>query len=301
MEAQRKENVQYRRRPWTAAFLSLVMPGLGHIYCGDIQSGIVLMMIVTGFSCVWLAGIVHPNTPFMGFSIGVWSILSLASIIAVIDSYRRALRTRYDYVLKDYNHWGLYLCLLWIAGAGSIGYAVFVKKTMFEAFRVPVNTMAPTIVAGDRMMVSKLAYRRKKPQRGDIVVFKNPVSLQETNVKRIVALGNETVEFKQGQLIINGQPVPRERIEAETVTCNGQAVEGNTYWEANGDARYPVFVPGQTEALDFGSVTIPPHHCFLMSDARNHCLDSRQYGAVSLGAILGKFQTVYWPPGRTKQ
>jgi len=298
METQNKENVRNQRRPWIAALLSLVMPGLGHVYCGDIESGIVIMSIVTGFSAGWLVGIVHPNTPFLSFSVGVWSILLLALLIAVIDSYRRALRTRYDYVLKDYNHWGLYLCLLWIAGAGSIGYTVFVKKTMFEALRVPVNTMAPTIMAGDRMIVSKLAYRDKNPQRGDIVIFKNPANLRETNVKRIVALGNDTIELKQGHLIINGQPLARERIDAKTITCNEQPVPGSTYWESNGNACYPVFIPEQTETLDFGPVTVPPYHCFLMADARNPHHDSRYYGAVSLGAILGKYQTVYWPPRR---
>jgi signal peptidase I len=297
METQNKENVRNQRRPWIAACLSLVMPGLGHVYCGDIESGIVLMSIVTGFSAAWLVGIVHPNTPFLSFSVAVCSILLLAEIIAVIDSYRKALRTRYDYVLKDYNHWGLYLCLLWIAGAGSIGYAVFVKKTMFEALCVPVNTMAPTIMAGDRMIVSKLAYRNNNPQRCDIVIFKNPAKLKETNVKRIVALGNDTIELKQGQLIINGQPLARERIEAKTIICD-KPVQGSTYWETNGNARYPVFVPEQTETPDFGPVTVPPHHCFLLADARNPHNDSRYYGAVSLGAILGKYQTVYWPPRR---
>jgi len=297
METQNTDNTVNQRRPWIATLLSLVMPGLGHVYCGDIESGIVLMSIVTLFSAGWLVGIVHPNTPFLGFSVGIGSILILAEIIAVVDSYRRALRTRYDYVLKDYNRCALYMCLLWIAGAGSIGYAVFVKKTMFEALRVPVNTMAPTIMAGDRMIVSKLAYRNKDPQRGDIVTFKNPARLKEKNVKRIVALGNETVELKQGQLIINGQPLPRERIEAKTIICD-KPVAGSTYWESNGNARYPVFIPEQAESLNFGPVTVPPYHCFLLADARNPHNDSRAYGAVSLGAILAKFQTVYWPPRR---
>jgi signal peptidase I len=294
METQNTVNTAHQRRPWIAALLSLVMPGLGHVYCGDIESGIVLMSIVTGFSAGWLVGIVHPNTPFLSFSVGVGSILLLALIIAVIDSCRRALRTRHDYVLKDYNRCALYMCLLWIAGAGSIGYAVFVKKTMFEAFRVPVNTMAPTIMAGDRMIVSKLAYRNKDPQRGDVVILKNPANLRKTNVKRIVALGNETIELKQGQLIINGQPLARERIESKTIIC-AKPVAGSTYWESNGNARYPIFIPEQTESLDFGPVTVPPHHCFLLADARNPHNDSRSYGTVSLGAILGKFQTVYWP------
>ena len=295
METQNTEDHPHRRHPWIAAFLSLIMPGLGHVDGGKIQSGMVLMLTVTMFSAVWLGGIMHEKTPFLPFSLVVCSILLLAVIVAVIDSYREALRTRYDYVLKDYNHWAIYLVLLWIAGAGTLGYTAFIKHTMLEAFRVPINAMAPTIMAGDRVLVTKKAYRSKRPQRGDIVIFKNPMNLKQTNIKRIVALGQETVELKAGQLIINGQPLHRDRIEPKILTCAGQPVQGSTFWETNGSARYPVFVPEDTDQIDWGPVTVPPHHCFVMADARNFYPDSRHYGALSLGAIGGKYQRVYWP------
>lgn len=296
METQTLEDSPTRRRPWTATFLSLVMPGLGHVYCGHIQNGIVIMLTVTMFSCVWLVGIVHPNTPFVGFTVAVWSVLLLVQIVAIIDSYRKALRTRYDYSLKDYNHWSTYLMLLWIAGAGSMGYSAFVKHTMFEAFRIPVNTMAPTISAGNRVLVSKMAYRSKMPERGDIVIFKNPMKLSQTNIKRIVAMGRDTVEVKAGQLIINGVPLQQDRIAPMSLPGDRQSVQGHCVWETNGNARYRIFLPDQKEPLDWGPITVPPHHCFVMSDARHQTYDSRHYGALSLGAIGGKFQTVYWPP-----
>ncbi|MCP4453046.1 MAG: signal peptidase I [Planctomycetes bacterium] len=295
METQNSEMHAHKRRPWVAAFLSLVMPGLGHVYCGEIRNGIVFMLAVTMFSCVWLVGIAHPKTPFLACSVVAWGVLGLALIVAVVDSYRKALRTRYDYVLKDYNHWSVYLVLIWIAGAGSLGYTAFVKHRMFEAFRVPVNAMAPTIMAEDRILVSKMAYRFKNPKRGDVVIFQNPMNLGQTNIKRIVALGQDTIQLRQGQLIINGQPLERDRIDARTLTCGGQPVSGATFWETNGSAQYPVFVPEHTEAMDWGPVTVPPHHCFVLADARNHNHDSRHYGALSLGAIRGKCQTVYWP------
>ena len=295
METKNSEIHAHKRRPWVAAFLSLVMPGLGHVYCGEIQNGIVFMLTVTMFSCVWLGGISNPKTPFLVCSVVTWGVLLLALIVAVVDSYRKALRTRYDYVLKDYNHWAIYLILLWIAGAGTLGYTAFVKHTLFEAFRVPVNAMAPTILADDRVIVSKMAYRFKTPQRGDVVIFQNPMNLRQTNIKRIVALGQDTIELRQGQLIINGHPLQQDRIEARTLTCGGQPVSGATFWETNGSTQYPVFVPEHTEAMDWGPVTVPPHHCFVLADARNHDHDSRYYGALSLGAIRGKYQAVYWP------
>jgi signal peptidase I len=197
--------------------------------------------------------------------------------------------------LKDYNYWSTYLVLIWIAGAGTLGYTIFVKHTLFEAFRVPINAMAPTIQAGDRVMVSKMAYRFKNPKRGDVVIFQNPVNLRQTNIKRIVALEHDTIELKLGQLIINGQTLQRDRIGAQTLACGKQPISGATFWETNGSACYPIFVPEQTEPLDWGPVTVPPHHCFVLADARNHDHDSRHYGALSLGTIRGRYQAVYWP------
>ena len=298
METQNTEHYPNKRRPWIAVFLSLVMPGLGHVYCGAIQNGMTIMLVMTVFSCLWLVGIMHEDTPFLPFSVVMWSILLLALIVAAVDSRRRALRTRYDYVLKDYNHWAIYLILLWIAGAGTLGYTAFIKHTMLEAFRIPINAMAPTITAGDRVLVSKMAYRSESPQRGDVVIFKNPMNLKQTNIKRIVALEHDTVELKQGQLVINGQPLHRDRIEPRILTCNKQPMQGTTFWETNGSAHYPVFVPEDTDRMDWGPVTVPPHHCFVMADARDFYTDSRHYGALSLGAIEGKYQRVYWPPRR---
>ncbi|MCP4453307.1 MAG: hypothetical protein GY809_17750, partial [Planctomycetes bacterium] len=82
MNTQNTENHPHRRRPWIAAFLSLIMPGLGHIYCGKIQSGMAIMLIVTMFSAAWLGGIMHEKTPFLPFSLMVGGILLLAVIVA---------------------------------------------------------------------------------------------------------------------------------------------------------------------------------------------------------------------------
>jgi signal peptidase I len=202
--------------------------------------------------------------------------------------------------LKDYNHWGIYVALIWIAGAGTLGYTVFVKTNMFEAFRVPVYSMAPTIMEGDRLTASKIAYRKTDPKRGDIVLFKNPEHRTINNIKRIVALGGDTLEIRNGEFLINGQALKREWVEKKTLGMRKKKVEGDVFLETNGDARYQVFISSQTSDVakkeqDFGPVTVPPYHCFVMADNRNHSIDSRNYGSISLGAINGKFLSIYWP------
>lgn len=295
-----ENNYLNRRRPWVAVFLSLVMPGLGQIYCGDIQSGITVMLIVAMCSSAWMVGTIFESKFFLPLFLIFWGIVLLATVFAATDAYRRARRTRYDYKLKEYNHWGMYLMLIWIASAGTIGYTAMIKMNMFEAFRIPVNSMAPTIMAGDRVNASKMAYDQKDPEYGDIVLFKNPENRKQNNIKRVVALGGDTIEVKYGDLLINGQTLNREWVEKKTISTNKQKVEGNVFWETNGNARYQVFISGQASDMgsqdeNFGPVTVPPYHCFVMSDNRNHLIDSRNYGPLSLGAINGQFQAIYWP------
>lgn len=299
MEAN-ENNYPNRRRPWTAVFLSLVMPGLGQIYCGAIRSGIAIMLVIAVLSSAWVAGMMHESTPALPFLLMMWGIVMLATVFAAIDAYRRARRTRYDYKLKDYNHWGIYLALIWIAGAGTIGYTAFVKTNLFEAFRVPAYSMAPTIVPGDRLTASKTAYRKTDPKRGDIVLFKNPADRNMNYIKRIVALGGDTVEIKNGDLIINGQPCQRQWMQKETLKMEKETIEADVFWEINAGARYRILIAkGTSDApkaeQDFGPLTVPPYHCFLMGDNRNRSRDSRNFGPISLGAIKGKFQAIYWP------
>jgi len=299
MEAH-EENHPNRRRPWIAVFLSLVMPGLGQIYCGDIQNGIVIMLVIAVLSSCWVVGMMHEGTPALTFLLMMWGIILLATVFAAIDACRRARRTRYDYTLKDYNHWGIYLALIWIAGAGTLGYTAFVKTSLFEAFRVPNYSMAPTITAGDRLTASKIAYRKTDPKHGDVVLFKNPADRTMNYIKRIVALGGDTLEIRNGELLINDRALERQWVQKKTFAMGEEKLEGDVYWETNGDCRYQIIVSkGASDAAggeqNFGPVTVPPYHCFVMGDNRNHSIDSRNFGSISLGAIKGKFQAIYWP------
>lgn len=292
MEAKEKD-FPNRRKPWVAVFLSMIMPGMGQVYCGDIVNGIVIMLAITMCSSLWMFAMIRQGTLVIPFFAMMWGVVLLATVFAAIDAYRRAKRTRYDYKLKEYNRLGIYLALFWIAGAGTIGYTAIVKKNICEAFYIPVNSMSPTIMQGDRALADKMVYTRNDPQRGDVVLFKNPKNRRINFIKRIVALGGDTLEVKNSMLIINGQTLKTEWAEKNTIQQKDKEIEGDVFWETNGNARYKVFI--SEGGKDFGPVTIPPYHCFLMGDNRNHSWDSRDFGALSLGAIKGKFRSIYWP------
>lgn len=308
METQKQENMREtdfpnRRRPWIAVFLSLLTPGMGQIYCGSIVEGLILMLIVSMFSTFWMFIMiidrVRENTP-VGVSYIAWVFVLLTTVIAVIDAYRRARRTRYDYTLKDYNRWVVYLVLFWICGAGTVGFTAIVRINLFEAFYIPSNSMAPAIMAGDRVLACKTAYNQNNPQYGDVVLFKNPENRRENRIKRVVALAGDTVEIKEGNLLINGIVLKRESSGTQTLRMDKQRVEGEVFWERNGDAKYQIFISekeieNQIPLQDFGPATVPENHCFVMGDNRNHSEDSRQFGPLSYGALEGRFTQTYWP------
>lgn len=146
--------------------------------------------------------------------------------------------------------------------------AVLIRLFVIEPFYIPSGSMEPTLREHDRIIVSKLNYRVKEPQRGDIVVFKYPLDTKRNFVKRLIAKGGETVAIKNSKLYINGEQVPEN------------------------------YLPKGLRFADFGPVTVPPNSYFMMGDNRNNSDDSRVWGFLPRDLIVGKALFIYWPPPR---
>ncbi|MGB9919421.1 MAG: signal peptidase I [Moorellales bacterium] len=147
--------------------------------------------------------------------------------------------------------------------------ALAIRLFLFEPFMIPSASMEPTLMPGDRVMVNKLVYRLADPVPGDIIVFRYPLDPRIIYIKRLVALGGQTVELRNGQLFVDGRPV-EENYLPEDPASGG----------------------------DFGPVRVPPNTYFVMGDNRNNSQDSRVWGPVPKENVVGKAQLLYWPPGR---
>jgi signal peptidase I len=156
--------------------------------------------------------------------------------------------------------------IILIVGAAFV-LALLIQQFLVKPFGIPSESMEPTLLKGDRVLVNRVAYRFGEPQRGDIVVFRPPLGAEDY-IKRIVAVGGDTVEVRSGRLYLNGLAQDESYLKEQRVL-----------------GRYEEFV-------------VPEGSYFMMGDNRNNSGDSRVFGPVEKGAILGKAFLLYWPVGR---
>ncbi|MCK5128976.1 MAG: signal peptidase I [Clostridiales bacterium] len=147
----------------------------------------------------------------------------------------------------------------------AVALALVVHNYVFQIVRVDGHSMEPTLQHNERMAVTKFSYLFGDPQRGDIVVTKYPGD-NKNYVKRVIALGGETISIKSGVLYINGETLDEPYIK-------------NTIIE------------------EFTETTIPEGYYIVMGDNRNNSRDSRANSVGPLGEdmIIGKSQFVVWP------
>lgn len=172
----------------------------------------------------------------------------------------------------------------------AVVLALLIRTWVAQAFKIPSGSMKPTLLIGDHLLVSKSSYGIKlpfsdrvliplgNPQRGDIVVFRFPEDHDKDFIKRAIALPGETVEVRNKQVVINGQPLTDS-------------------WAHYSDRI--ILPPGVQPRDNFGPVTVPPEHYFVMGDNRDQSYDSRFWfggkgGFVSAKDILGRAIVIYW-------
>ncbi len=148
--------------------------------------------------------------------------------------------------------------------------AAIIRIFVLAPFYIPSGSMVPTLLEGDRIIVSKIAYRFWEPKRGDIVVFKYPRDPSRDYVKRLVGLGGETVALKNSRLYINGQEVPEK------------------------------YLPPGLRFGDYGPIRVPEGHYLMLGDNRNVSEDSRYWGPLPEKNIIGKALMIYWPLHRIR-
>jgi signal peptidase I len=174
----------------------------------------------------------------------------------------------------------------------AFALALLIKTFLIQAFFIPSESMTPTLLIGDRVLVNKLVYDFGEPQHGDVIVFENP-SLREPDrnvfeavwdwlieglgfstdptkdfIKRVIGLPGDTVEMRNGKVLVNGEQIPEPYIS-------------------------------NRGAQDFAPTQVEPEHVFVMGDNRPNSQDSRSaLGQIPMDKIVGKAFVLLWPPSR---
>lgn len=291
-----------RRVPWVALALSFLSPGVGHLYCGRIAKGLPLYF---AWLLVPLCSIIAALLPPSATVLVLLVLLPAAAVLTVylyaaIDAWRLAYRIGSDYSLRDYNRAAVYWLLIVVQMVYSIGLMAGVSRFVYQAYEVPASSMSPTILNGDRILARKLLPPHHFPERGDLIVFRNPTPSEATAfVKRVVAVAGDHIEISGERVLVNGKELERDRIPDESLKLLGEQVSGQVAYEDNSGHRYLVAYSGDSSDEkrtqgDF-EATIPERHVFVLGDNRDRSKDSRHFGSIHIGDIIGYVDYIYWP------
>ena len=145
--------------------------------------------------------------------------------------------------------------------------ATGIRTFVVQPYYVPTGSMLPTIQLFDRVIANKFIYRFEDPTVGDIVVCDDPQGRLPTLIKRVVAVGGQTVDLVDGAVVIDGQTL---------------------------DEPYTHGLPTEPQVLEFPYV-VPEDTVWLMGDNRTNSTDSRSFGPVALSDVHGQAFFRYWP------
>jgi signal peptidase I len=293
--------VTSRRIPWVALALSFLSAGVGHLYCGRIAKGLPLYFAWFLVPlCITIAALVPPSPTALVLLVLLPAVAVLiVYCYAAIDAWRLAYQIGPGYSLRDYNRAGVYWLLIVVQLVYSIGLIAGVRGFVYEAFVIPVNSMSPTILNGDRILARKLLPLHHVPKRGDLIVYRNPMPTGATRfIGRVVAVAGDHLEISGERLFINGNELERDRVPDGSLKFLGKQVDGRVAIEENSGRRYLV---AYGESKDGGrargefDATLPERHVFVLGDNRDRSKDSRDFGSIHLGDIVGYVQYIYWP------
>tara|TARA_B100000123_G_scaffold229640_1_gene179056 strand:- start:738 stop:1463 length:726 start_codon:yes stop_codon:yes gene_type:complete len=194
--------------------------------------------------------------------------------------------------------------------------AIMIRSLLIQPFYIPSSSMEPTLLVGDRIFVSKYDYGYSKHsfpfsppifsgrifekdlKIGDLVVFKTPSDNRTDYIKRLIAKSGQSVQFLNGNLIIDDKQIKKEFIaESSQIRCGPFSFKASIFKEEleNGSSFYTAY-NNSTTMLNSRKFIIPKNHFFFLGDNRDCSKDSRfdTIGYVNKENIVGKAKIIFF-------
>ncbi|MEP4377515.1 MAG: signal peptidase I [Alphaproteobacteria bacterium] len=191
-----------------------------------------------------------------------------------------------------------------------------VRTFLFQPFNIPSGSMIPTLLIGDYLFVSKFSYGYSRyslpfglgffngrvfggtPDRGDVAVFRHPPTNREDFIKRIVGMPGDHIQMAGGRLSINGNVVPRRRIDDHiSRDGGGQVRRVPQYEETLPNGRTYIIREGfgdRGPADNSREFVVPAGNYFAMGDNRDDSNDSRGWGFVPAENLIGRAEILFF-------
>lgn len=247
-----------RRDGWKAVFFSDLLPGVGQCYAGR-----------------WIPGL----------------LLALGSLVLALFEKQGAAVIA-QFVVRGFALWDAWwggavrrttavtpsrivLVVLIAQPLAQAGLTDYVRAHWVQAFRMPSESMLPTLRPGDYVFVDRT--RRGRTEAGDIVAFPLPGKPDNLLLKRVVAVGGQTVAIAHKQLIVDGRTMDERYVQHTSPQEDPE---------------------GYTPRDNYSPPTLPSGACFVLGDNRDDSYDSRYWGPVESKNVLGRAYKIYWPLDR---
>lgn len=249
-----------KRRKYLAFLLTLITPGLGHIYNGQLLSGIIIPVIYISISFVLIT--ISIAKTFTGLVIFLLFVITFYLTIAILAFNKAGSLTQYS--LMNFNKIIIYI--LWpILFFGSD--IIITPNNSLSSFSIPTVGMEKTLKVNDMIFADMEFYDGNTIRRNDLVIFNNPED-DKLLVKRVIGLSGEKILMKNGKVYINGK----------------------YYQEKNPN----IIIDSLSNYSNFDEILIPLKHFFVMGDYREQSTDSRIFRPIDRNLIQGKPLYIYY-------
>jgi len=282
-----------------AFLLSILTPGLGQIYNGQLTKGALCFGGLLGFFLVsTTVGLAHHFAGFILHSVLVYSLYlftiaeAVRTAVRQVRADRRPVHTWRSYIL------GISLLTIWLFVAGNIPD----KIPGVRGYSIPAESMAPTLISEDRILVDMRYYSSHSPRRGDLIIFKFPYQDHPNYIKRVIGVPGDHIKIVDQEVYLNGEKQNEPYVRHDSAASYDPFLYNfppASHAEPISSMQ-PEWADQITKYVQNGELVVPPGNYFALGDNRDDSWDSRYWGPIAQDKIFGKALFIYWSKDKSR-